>query len=1440
MSEAQSQSQSDPAGGKPKKKRRLLKVIIALLVVTLMGVACLPMLLSGPFKGVVVGQINNQLNGSATIDSMSLAWFSGQQVNGLKINDVSDQTVVDIEKIDLPDVSLWGLISGNRDMGNITIHINNIKAVVERDGKLNLEKLAKQSSSTSSSTSSSSQSTTPSVGEVGVAALVPEEVAAKVQLVIDKLTYESPDDPSATISDFRVDVAVDGSEPIVGKLATTLAYGPLRGTASSDVTIDKMANLSGTRLTMDVTPQAWTEFAQQSKAKLLKPFGVSLSIPTLKVPALAGKAGLKDLMAQVNLEITDVLLVAADEKLGTLQLSGTQLAIDADGTAKPVTASFKGEVTQSNQPGKFDLNITLENVLEELSKPQSDYSNVKARIVGDVSQVGLAIFDELFQQHGLIRNAIGPTLTASIESQLQYDATGIPQGYMNLKATAQYLNADMALSIGPDGVSQKSPGVLQMQITPGLYAAATQIQPDQPNLLNKTFGMVFKINTLHVPRVSEQWEFQNASIDMALQLDDVFLRAKPDVESKALIKLGKPSWTVKSKSVGKAVAVNGGFEVSIGGALPGKFAMDLTADNLLKDSGKLNTDAARIKGHLTLLPLQFPQVTPFLSALKFNVNKLVNHVIGTKQSIEMDVRLLPEDTNAVATQVPNMQVQFKTSSFAINTNVKATIKQDLLMLDPSSELDVKLTPELFAYLTKPREDDKQTAANQTLPTPAPATGSTTQVTATTTPAQTPALGLAKAVMLKGRVEELRWPLDPSQNQQASIAVSLTADRIEPTGLPGGLSTSMRDLKLMIGKGSPVSTIPVKLTAQMYEQNKAAGNLDVTLALMDLLNQPAASDLALSMKQIPVALIDSLSGMDGKLYALLGNRIDELKVQASGPLDQNMAVEVSALGENLNVQTQVQLSEQAITLKPGSTVALQVTPQSLGLLNKAMNPQYKASDSTWQLTKPTQLKLTLPKLVLPKDASKINQTQLGVDVTASTMSFAHRTLKTTLSIADLKLALDAQKLTDPIFAQLDAKINGKDENGKAYQSEMISKTTILNLINDKGEVDAVHATVKTNTAIPKLPIELLDSLLNQQGKLAGIIGPTARVSAKGSYPGDLNLEFVGDNTSISLPAKIDADRKMTLREDAVARIKVNKQTAEALLKYGNPILIDATESREPVMAIISAKTFSAPLANFDIKNVVADIQLKLGTISLKDSWLLNSMGEGLGKLDKAFSISSKQDAVFTPLTITMRDGITQTNDMWMQINDVKVFGKSRIDTLTIGTQGSVDLIKSTANMGLGLPAETFYSFGSSLRKYIKPGTVFEMPLSGPLNGVKLQGLDKLAISLAATVAGGELGGNNGGLGALIGQVAGQLTTGKSYTEYQSKRTWPNKPVIKQEQTPTPTESAAPSTEQQTTQTQQAQTQQLDQPKQPAEEKSEKQKRREEIGKTVDSLIDLFSK
>merc|ERR1711879_585747 len=241
--------------------------------------------------------------------------------------------------------------------------------------------------------------------------------------------------------------------------------------------------------------------------------------------------------------------------------------------------------------------------------------------------------------------------------------------------------------------------------------------------------------------------------------------------------------------------------------------------------------------------------------------------------------------------------------------------------------------------------------------------------------------------------------------------------------------------------------------------------------------------------------------------------------------------------------------------------------------------------------------------------------------------------------------------------------------------------------------------------------------------------------------------------------------------------------------GNPVLIDATSSRDPIKATIFAKDFSMPLEGFELSKLSADMQLELGTISLQNSWLLNSMGEGLGNLDRSLNISSKQDAKFTNLMINMRNGVTQTNDLWMQIDDVKLMGKSRINTLTIGTQGSVDLVKSTVNMGMAIPAVTLYSIGSSLRKYVSADTIFELPIVGPLNGVKPQGIRELA------------GDKLGGLGAILGQVAGSAISGGDVKQFKTKRTWPNKPAVKE-----PVPVAEETTTQQQTQQQAQQTQQ----------------------------------
>ncbi|MBL4700056.1 MAG: hypothetical protein JKX85_02260 [Phycisphaeraceae bacterium] len=709
---------------------------------------------------------------------------------------------------------------------------------------------------------------------------------------------------------------------------------------------------------------------------------------------------------------------------------------------------------------------------------------------------------------------------------------------------------------------------------------------------------------------------------------------------------------------------------------------------------------------------------------------------------------------------------------------------------------------------------------------------TTDPTADGQPVSKP-IGLALPVTFKGKLTALAWPLRSDQQNKARIALTLTADRIEPVGLPGDLTASLRNMSLTLGQGNPWVKLPLVLKGDLYEKDSLAGNLDLSLSLLSLLTTPSAENLHASMTNVPVALVDSLAGLQGKLYALLGQRLDSISLDTTGPLDKDMQVSIKAKSEMLNMVIGAQVTPDAVTVESGSDIKLKITPASLNAVMVAMNPKLNKTPALWELTSPAVLNFSVDKAFLPIAAASLSETQIRLTFTSTDLDFVQRELKTPLKVSGLKMNLDAPKLSSPITVALTANMFSKDAQGKVSKSPFISKTVITNLINKQGEIDAINAVVKTHTVIPKLPVALIDELTQQDGKLAGIIGPTAEIKAVGGYPGDLDLSVKGEFASLVLPATIDANRTLTLRKDAVVMLGVTPQTAKTLLKYGNPILIDATSSREPVKVTVYAKGFSMPLADFDLKKASAEMAVELGTITLSDSWLFSSISEGLGKLDRAMNISQKQEAKFSKLMLSMHEGVTKTNDLWLQIDNVSLFGKSRLDTLTLGTQGSVDLNASTVNMGLALPAQTLYSFGKTLRKYIKPETIFEMPLNGPLDNVQLNGLDKLAIQLVAMVGVGELAGKNlGGWGAVLGQVAGNALGGGDVKEFESKRTWPNKPVIKEPQ-PQPQPQPQPVTQENNTQQQaQPQPQQV----QPAEQPKKKEKNDTE--KVIDILQGLF--
>ena len=120
--QAQAKS-SSPQSAEPKRRKRWLLrlvVVIALLVVAFIALA--PLLLStGPGTAFVVSLINDRVDGELEIDELDLRWGAGQSVQGLTYSDSVKGVDLSVRMIDAADLSLWAMITGSRDFGNISL-----------------------------------------------------------------------------------------------------------------------------------------------------------------------------------------------------------------------------------------------------------------------------------------------------------------------------------------------------------------------------------------------------------------------------------------------------------------------------------------------------------------------------------------------------------------------------------------------------------------------------------------------------------------------------------------------------------------------------------------------------------------------------------------------------------------------------------------------------------------------------------------------------------------------------------------------------------------------------------------------------------------------------------------------------------------------------------------------------------------------------------------------------------------------------------------------------------------------------------------------------------------------------------------------------------------------------------------------------------------------
>src|SRR5208282_3217628 len=95
---------SPPVAANPRRKRRLvLKILAAVVAVLILLVASAPTLLSTrPILSIVLGQVNDRLNGQVEVSSLSLGWFSGIDIRGIRVLDGSNAQIAQLDRLTVP------------------------------------------------------------------------------------------------------------------------------------------------------------------------------------------------------------------------------------------------------------------------------------------------------------------------------------------------------------------------------------------------------------------------------------------------------------------------------------------------------------------------------------------------------------------------------------------------------------------------------------------------------------------------------------------------------------------------------------------------------------------------------------------------------------------------------------------------------------------------------------------------------------------------------------------------------------------------------------------------------------------------------------------------------------------------------------------------------------------------------------------------------------------------------------------------------------------------------------------------------------------------------------------------------------------------------------------------------------------------------------------
>lgn len=371
--------ENKPASTPPAKKSlrgKIIKIVVSILVLILLLVLLLPTLLStGPGNSFLLGKVNAGIAGKVEADSISLGWFTGQSITGVQVLDPDSKTVISIDKIDLPGAGLFGLATGGRDLGAITVNKPVVNFTQNADGTSNIDAAfapKKAAKAKSSGGGSGEKSSGPFV--------FPEpKLAFSLDVIDGQIIAETPSLPRTTVDSFVLKVVMASITSIDVKSSAKIIQDPHKGEWSADVTatdlfasdgtmqLDKMTLKSDASLTG--IPIALVDAMAKQNGKLVALLGEKLDAKVNANGTLANLNGNIDAKSQtltVNSAVTS-------NSTGLTLAPGSKIKLDVSPAAWDALTKAPGQTAQAKLKAPFTLDLSIAKIAMPKSGDKLDW-----------------------------------------------------------------------------------------------------------------------------------------------------------------------------------------------------------------------------------------------------------------------------------------------------------------------------------------------------------------------------------------------------------------------------------------------------------------------------------------------------------------------------------------------------------------------------------------------------------------------------------------------------------------------------------------------------------------------------------------------------------------------------------------------------------------------------------------------------------------------------------------------------------------------------------------------------------------------------------------------------------------------------------------------------------------------------------------------------------